>query len=249
MKNIEIEWLKEEPIAHRGLFDKENPENSLKAFKKAIDNNYAIELDIQFTKDKQIVVFHDETLERMTKNLSYVSDMTYKQLSKLKLLNTDEKIPLLEDVLKVVDGKVPIIIEIKDSKDIIDLGKEAYEILKRYNGKYTIQSFNPIVLQWYSNNAKEVVRGQLSGKYNDSNSKINFLEKFLLKNLLLDFKSKPHYICYELQGLPNLRVSQIRKKGTMVISWTIRNKKDMEKAYKYSDNIIFDSFIPKQITK
>lgn len=147
MKNIEIEWLKEEPIAHRGLFDKENPENSLKAFKKAIDNNYAIELDIQFTKDKQIVVFHDETLERMTKNLSYVSDMTYKQLSKLKLLNTDEKIPLLEDVLKVVDGKVPIIIEIKDCKDIIDLGKEAYEILKRYNGKYTIQSFNPIVLQ------------------------------------------------------------------------------------------------------
>lgn len=245
MKNTNIQWLIEEPIAHRGLFNKENPENSLAAFKNAVDNNYGIELDIQFTKDKKIVVFHDDTLERMANDKRAVSNITYEELSKLKLLNTGESIPLLEDVIKIVDGKVPIIIEIKNCKNIIELGQETYKIMKEYKGKYTIQSFNPTVIEWYKKNAKEVIRGQLSGTYNNQKSKMSFLERFVLKNLLLDFKSKPHYICYELQGLPNLRVSQLRKKGIMVISWTIKNKIDMEKGYKYSDNIIFDSFMPK----
>lgn len=245
MKNIDTKWLTQEPIAHRGLFNNEKPENSLSAFKSAVDNNYGIELDIQFTKDKKIVVFHDDNLERMTKDKRDVSNVTYKELLKLKLLDTEEKIPLLEEVLQVVNGKVPILVEIKSCENIIELGEKAYNILRKYNGKYSIQSFNPTVVEWYKKNAKEVVRGQLSCTYNDPEAKMNFIEKFALRNLLLNFKSKPHYICYELQGLPNFRVSQLRKKGMIITTWTVKSTKDMEKAYKYCDNIIFDSFLPR----
>lgn len=240
-----ISWIKETPIAHRGLNTKDIPENSLSAFENALKNNYAIELDVQFTKDKEVVVFHDENLKRMTNDTRNIEDVNYDELKNLRLGNTNEIIPTLEEVLELVDSKVAILIEIKDCKDYIELSEKTYEILKGYEGNYAIQSFNPFILEWYKNNASEVVRGQLSGTFTEGSESLNSFEKFALKNMLLNFKSKPNYIGYDLEGIPKSKLESLRKKGVPIIVWTVKNKEDMEKAYKYSDNITFEKFLPK----
>ena len=237
-----ISWIKETPIAHRGLHTKDIPENSLSAFENALKNNYAIELDVQFTKDKEVVVFHDENLKRMTNDTRNIEDVNYDELKNLRLGNTNEIIPTLEEVLELVDSKVAILIEIKDCKDYIELSEKTYEILKGYEGNYAIQSFNPFILEWYKNNASEVIRGQLSGTFTEGSESLNSFEKFVLKNMLLNFKSKPNYIGYELEGIPKSKLESLRKKGVPIIVWTVKNKEDMEKAYKYSDNITFENF-------
>lgn len=240
-----ISWIKETPIAHRGLHTKDIPENSLSAFENALKNNYAIELDVQFTKDKEVVVFHDENLKRMTNDTRNIEDVNYDELKNLRLGNTNEIIPTLEEVLELVDSKVAILIEIKDCKDYIELSEKTYEILKGYEGNYAIQSFNPFILEWYKNNASEVIRGQLSGTFTEGSESLNSFEKFALKNMLLNFKSKPNYIGYDLEGIPKSKLESLRKKGVPIIVWTVKNKEDMEKAYKYSDNITFENFLPK----
>lgn len=240
-----ISWIKETPIAHRGLHTKDIPENSLSAFENALKNNYAIELDVQFTKDKEVVVFHDANLKRMTNDTRNIEDVNYDELKNLRLGNTNEIIPTLEEVLELVDSKVAILIEIKDCKDYIELSEKTYEILKGYEGNYAIQSFNPFILEWYKNNASEVIRGQLSGTFTEGSESLNSFEKFVLKNMLLNFKSKPNYIGYELEGIPKSKLESLRKKGVPIIVWTVKNKEDMEKAYKYSDNITFENFLPK----
>ena len=240
-----ISWIKETPIAHRGLHTKDIPENSLSAFENALKNNYAIELDVQFTKDKEVVVFHDENLKRITNDTRNIEDVNYDELKNLRLGNTNEIIPTLEEVLELVDSKVAILIEIKDCKDYIELSEKTYEILKGYEGNYAIQSFNPFILEWYKNNASEVVRGQLSGTFTEGSESLNSFEKFALKNMLLNFKSKPNYIGYDLEGIPKSKLESLRKKGVPIIVWTVKNKEDMEKAYKYSDNIKFENFLPK----
>ena len=240
-----ISWIKETPIAHRGLHTKDIPENSLSAFENALKNNYAIELDVQFTKDKEVVVFHDENLKRMTNDTRNIEDVNYDELKNLRLGNTNEIIPTLEEVLELVDSKVAILIEIKDCKDYIELSEKTYEILKGYEGNYAIQSFNPFILEWYKNNASEVVRGQLSGTFTEGSESLNSFEKFALKNMLLNFKSKPNYRGYDLEGIPKSKLESLRKKGVPIIVWTVKNKEDMEKAYKYSDNITFENFLPK----
>ena len=240
-----ISWIKETPIAHRGVHTKDIPENSLSAFENALKNNYAIELDVQFTKDKEVVVFHDENLKRITNDTRNIEDVNYDELKNLRLGNTNEIIPTLEEVLELVDSKVAILIEIKDCKDYIELSEKTYEILKGYEGNYAIQSFNPFILEWYKNNASEVIRGQLSGTFTEGSESLNSFEKFVLKNMLLNFKSKPNYIGYELEGIPKSKLESLRKKGVPIIVWTVKNKEDMEKAYKYSDNITFENFLPK----
>lgn len=240
-----ISWIKETPIAHRGVHTKDIPENSLSAFENALKNNYAIELDVQFTKDKEVVVFHDENLKRMTNDTRNIEDVNYDELKNLRLDNTNEIIPTLEEVLELVDSKVAILIEIKDCKDYIELSEKTYEILKGYEGNYAIQSFNPFILEWYKNNASEVIRGQLSGTFTEGSESLNSFEKFVLKNMLLNFKSKPNYIGYDLEGIPKSKLESLRKKGVPIIVWTVKNKEDMEKAYKYSDNITFENFLPK----
>ena len=240
-----ISWIKETPIAHRGLHTKDIPENSLSAFENALKNNYAIELDVQFTKDKEVVVFHDENLKRMTNDTRNIEDVNYDELKNLRLGNTNEIIPTLEEVLELVDSKVAILIEIKDSKDYIELSEKTYVIIKGYEGNYAKQSFNPFILEWYKNNASEVIRGQLSGTFTEGSESLNSFEKFVLKNMLLNFKSKPNYIGYELEGIPKSKLESLRKKGVPIIVWTVKNKEDMEKAYKYSDNITFENFLPK----
>lgn len=236
----DLSFLKENLIAHRGLhnIDKGIPENSIKAFKEAIKNNYIIELDIHLLKDNNIVVFHDDLLSRTTGINKKIKDTTYEEIKNIKLQNTNNYIPLFKDVLKLINGKVPIIIEFKYDVKCGKLEKEAMKILKNYKGKYVVKSFNPFSVIWFKKNYPDVMRGQLS--YDFKGKKMNVISKFICKKMLLNIISKPDFISYGVNSLPNKKIEKYRK-NKLVLGWTIKTKKDLEKAKKYCDNYICEN--------
>lgn len=236
--HLKYSWITSKPIAHRGLFNNICPENSLAAFSNAVKNGYAMELDVYLTKDKKVVVVHDENLKRLTGENKDVQGITYNQLEKLNLQGTKERIPLLSDVLKEVNGREPIIIEIKTNNDVIALSKAVYKELQGYKGNCAIQSFNTDVIKWYANNAPHIARGILIGCLSDKNN-LDIYNKFIVNS-----NKKPNFISIDLSGVNDSRVQQLRKAGIIVLSWTIKNKAEAEKVNKYADNIIFDSFSP-----
>ncbi|MBE6160177.1 MAG: glycerophosphodiester phosphodiesterase [Lactobacillales bacterium] len=236
----DLSFLKENLIAHRGAhnINKGIPENSIKSFEEAIKHNYIIELDIHLLKDNNIVVFHDDDLKRMTGLNKKIKDTTYEEIKDLKLQNTDNYIPLFKDVLELVDGKVPIIVEFKHDVKCGRLEKETMKLLNKYKGKYVMKSFNPLTLIWFKKNYPDVIRGQLS--YNFKGKKINLIHKFFCKNMLLNFITKPDFISYGIKSMPNKKINKYRK-DILILGWTIKTKKDLEKAKKYCDNFICEN--------
>ena len=242
--STDISWITEIPIAHRGLDNGDIPENSMQAFKNAIEKEYAIELDVQLTKDKQLVVFHDSNLLRLTGDSRDINDVNYEELKDLKLENTNETIPTLKEVLDLVNDQVPLLIEIKNGENAKELAKKTYDIVKDYEGRYAVQSFDPFILQWFKENANGVIRCQLSSNFiGEPGIGLKWYEKFCLKNLLLNFLSKPHVVAYDLNGIDTLSVKLLKEKYP-IISWTITNEEEMKIGYDKSDNIIFDNILP-----
>ena len=164
MKRIP-DWLNGKFIAHRGYFNESVPENSLSAFELAINKGFAIELDVQMLKCGTLVVFHDTNLNRMTGLNKMISDVVYDDIKTLRLNNSDDHIPTLTETLDFIDGKTPLMIEFKNESLSNKLEELSYEILKNYSGEYVIQSFNPLSVKWFKNNAEHITRGQLSNRY------------------------------------------------------------------------------------
>lgn len=235
-------WLVETPIAHRGLHNKDIPENSLAAFSNAINNGYAIELDVQMLSDGTVVVFHDESLSRLTGNDGYIKFLNKSDLEILSLNGTKEKIPTFEDALNLISGRVPILIEIKNNGKVGELEGKVIEMLKNYKGQYAIQSFNPFVLQYFRHHAPEIIRGQLASYF--KNKKMPFFQKFALKRMMLNKKiSKPDFISYDARNLPNRFVSKYKK--LPLLAWTVKSQTEYMNVVKYCDNVIFENFEPK----
>ena len=244
MDNIFESWLVTTPIAHRGLFDNiKIPENSISAFSKAIDLNYPIELDIRMLSDNTIVAFHDEKLSRMTGADGYINNLTYPQIEHLKLLNTEDKIPTFKQILELVDGKVPLLIELKNTKKAGIFESKVAEMLKEYKGEFAVQSFNPRTVEWFKDNMPDVTRGLLSGYFEGSN--LNFAEKFVLKRLKYAPFCKPHFINYDVNHLPNRFVKRKEFACLPLLAYTVKNEKQYLKSLKHCDNIIFEGFTPK----
>lgn len=241
----ETEWLTSTKFAHRGLYSKDQmlPENSLGAYQNAIENDYGIELDVAYTKDKKTVVFHDDNLLRMTGLDKNISNCTLEELENLTLNNTEYKIPTFNEVLKLIDGKVPLIIEIKSNSDREGLCKAVENELKDYNGKFCIESFDPLIMNRIKKNMPDVIRGQLSMKYSSENKMPKPL-KFVLQNLLLNFKSRPHFIAYNWIDSNNLSLKILRKLGIITVAWTVNSEKALEVSNKNFDTIIFEHCQP-----
>ena len=236
-------WLVNKYIAHRGLHNEEFAENSLSAFKNAVEKDYAIELDVQMIGDGPVVVFHDETLKRVTGADGYVRNIASKDnLKKYKLNGTKDCIPTFAQVLRLVDGKVPLLIEIKNTGKVGVLEEAVLNMLKKYKGEYAIESFNPYVLEWFKKNAPEIVRGQLSCKF--KGERMSFIKKYLLSHMKLNKKvSEPNFIAYKFDEIP--RCCSTTYKELPVLAWTIRSQQDYMNTIKKCDNIIFVGFTPK----
>ncbi len=232
--------------AHRGLFDNDTdaPENSMKAFKKAVDAGYGIEMDIQLTKDNEVVVFHDAQLERMCHEEGKVRDYTLDELQKFSLANSEERIPLFWDVLSMVDGKVPLIIEYKMYSSDTAVCVLANEILEKYQGVYCIESFNPFVVLWYKKHRKDIIRGQLSEDFLKNNIKVN-PAVWMVGKLLFNFIVKPDFVAYNAKNYKSLsrRLCRNLYKNTAV-AWTIKDQTQLDEMKEQFDLFIFDSFVP-----
>lgn len=238
MKNLD--FLNTNLIAHRGFFDNEKgiPENSMPAFQRAIQNQYNIELDVHLLKDGKIVVFHDDNLKRMTNLDTAIKDCTYNDLKDLNLLKTNEKIPLLQEVLDFVAGKVAILIELKYDTKVGLLEKELVKILRSYKGKYAVQSFSPRSVWWFRKNAPEMVRGQLSCGF--EKSEMSRLQRYFMANMLFNGFTKPDFISYDVNSID--KILHKIPKNTKILAWTIREKQTFEKYVKICDNLICENF-------
>ncbi len=235
-------WLVETPIAHRGFHDENCPENSIAAFKNAIEHGYAIELDVQMLSDGTVVVFHDESLSRMTGNDGYLKFLTKQDLPMLKLKGSNQTIPTLEEALSAIGGLTPVIIEIKNNLKTRDLEQKVIDILANYKGEVAIACFNPMVLAFFKQHAPHILRGQLSGFL--KHIKMKFLTRWGMKRMVLAKKlSAADFIMYEAKTLPNRFVKKFKK--LPLIAWTVKSQEEYLRVVKYCDNVVFEGFEPK----
>ena len=225
-------------FAHRGYHDEKYPENSIPAFKKALRYKYNIELDVHLTKDEKIVVFHDFSLKRMCGIDKKIEDLTYKQIIKYNLLNTKYKIPLLDEVLDLVSGKVTLLIETKTKMHDGRLEEKLSELLDKYNGKFAIQSFSPFSIYWFKKNRPNYLRGLLSSDF--KKFKINSLKKIIARTLISDIILKTNFISFDVRALPNSYVER-KRKYKPIIGWTIKDKKQYKEYKKCCDNFICEN--------
>lgn len=237
-----VKWL----YAHRGLHDNgaRIPENSLKAFCRAAEEGFGIELDVQLTKDRVPVVFHDFTLERICGEAGKLCDYTCAELQEFRLCGTEERIPKLEEVLQLVDGRVPLIVELKIERADLSVCPAVDRILTGYKGLYCIESFNPLAIFWYRTHRREIVRGQLADAFLKEGEYVGTLF-FLLQNLLLNWVGRPDFIAYNCK-YPKVLSRRLCRSlyHSKAAAWTIRSREQLKEAKKYFDIFIFDSFMP-----
>lgn len=247
----EADWLTKYYYAHRGLHDEEIPENSLAAFKKAVDAGYGIELDVQLTKDGKLIVFHDDNTLRMTGIKNKAKNLTLAQIRNFKLKDTDEYIPELREVLDMVNGKVPMLFELKSHGLAGALEPALYKEIKNYEGKYAVQSFSPFSMWWFRVHAPHILRGQLACDIRFCSEGMSFFKRNFLKLVLMEVKlletnfiCKPNFISYEYHKIGSKVIEKLRKRGAVVLAWTIRDEQTLLDTEPYSDGVIFERMRP-----
>ena len=228
--------------AHRGLYEEDQsiPENSLAAFKRAVEWGYGIELDVQLSKDGFAVVFHDDDLSRVCGDPRRVDEVEWKELRDLRLFDTRKGIPLFRDVLKLVAGKVPLIVELKSGPRNTELCRSVYAILQDYDGDACVESFDPRIVAWFRRNDPTRIRGQLaqpSRFYRDDG--MNPLGCAVLSNTLFNAAARPHFIAYRIGDKPAaVRLSE--SMGAMRFGWTSHEEDDADGF----DAVIFEFYRP-----
>lgn len=233
-------------IAHRGLHaNPAVPENSMAAFRRAVESGYGIELDVQLTTDDRLVVFHDETLERVCGDSRKLHELSYPELQELRLFGTEEGIPLFRDVLELIGGKVPLVVEIKSEGRYLRTTELTYSLLRSYPGLYCVESFHPLVLRKYMELSPDTLRGQLSTNYRREQVQRPFWQRFLLTNLMLDFLSKPDFIAYDRQYAYQFSFRLCRRLYKPVcVAWTVRSREHIKKGRRSFTAFIFEGFDP-----
>lgn len=244
-----MNFLKEMPIAHRGLHGETRPENSLAAFEAAVKAGYAIETDVRFTKDRQLVVFHDDGLLRMTGDPRAVSECTLEELARLRLAGTDERIPTLADLLGCVQGRVPLLIEIKNMRGVKgkEIAKALADAMNGYGGEYAFQSFQPFYVGACKRTCPGVSCGLLAAasltKAELGGSLFWRVKASIIRRLSLGKAVGADFVSYNFRDLPQRSVAKF--KGVK-LGWTVRSQADEATARKYTDNIIFEGYLPEK---
>lgn len=232
--------------AHRGLhnIDEGVPENSLPAFELAVANGYGIELDVQFSQDGQVVVFHDDTLRRVCGRAERVDALDWAELTRLRLLGTEHGMPLFSEVLTAIGGRVPLIVELKTGPRNDALCRSTLDLLRAYDGLYCIESFNPFIVAWFRKNAPDVLRGQLSARF-DGGELSSGLQRLLLTNLMLNFLARPQFIAYCYSDRGNISFRLVRRLyRPLTAAWTARDMAAEQAVAGDFDMVIFEGYRP-----
>ena len=233
--------------AHRGLYEKDQsvPENSLEAFSRAANAGYGVELDVQLSKDGQVVVFHDDTVDRMTDRKGRVDSFTLSELQAMPLKGTGHRVPLFTDVMAVLDGKSPTIVELKSTPNYDELCKKTLAILRTLKGPYCVESFDPRIVRWFYKNAPDLVRGQLTEAYSywRKEGHLPVWRCFMMHTLCVNFLTHPQFIAFG-RGHRPLCMLLGRKLGAKTVFWTERPDSDHETLAKRYDCRIFEHCRP-----
>ena len=229
-------------VAHRGLHDRsgQRPENSLSAFRAAADAGYGAEMDARLTADDVPVILHDENTLRMCGEDKEVAETSLAELRELRLGESDEQIPTLDEALDAVDGNGPVILELKSAGEKNDvLCEKALQAIRGYDGKICVESFDPRIVAWFRKNAPDILRGQLTNSFKELRASTSFFTAFALSNGLTNVVTRPHFIAHG-SGKKSilLRISELL--GAMPVYWTSHS------AVKQKDNdaVIFEYYRP-----
>jgi glycerophosphoryl diester phosphodiesterase len=232
--------------AHRGLYSKDQsvPENSLPAFRLAVENGYGAELDLQLTKDGQVIVFHDDLLMRMTGCELTPQDYTYAELLEMSLMGTEEKIPLFSEVVEIFKNGTPLIVELKTCENYKELCEASLPLIRQLECPYCVESFDPRIVAWFRKNAPDIMRGQLSEPYrNYREEKASPMVALAFSAMWGNVKARPQFIAYT-SGRRTLAWFIGKITGTFMVYWTERPDDDHELLKKRYDCLIFEHFRP-----
>lgn len=240
MKN----FLTQVPFAHRGLHDRDLPENSLAAFSFAFDNGYAVETDVQLTKDGVPVLFHDENLKRMTGADALVEETTFEELCTLTLSESAEHIPTLGSLLRLADGK-PLLLELKRQRKhrAGDFLRAVVRELEDYGGDYAVQSFHPLYVSRFKKLRPDVPCGVLgmNEQLNETASLKDKIRFGFLSSMPFNKFLKPDFISYRLTDYPQPATEEFRG---VKLAWVITSPEEHALARRYCDNIVFENYLP-----
>lgn len=250
MNRIEKDsWLLTRPIAHRGLHDRSRgiPENSMGAFQAAMDAGYPIELDIQMTADGELFVLHDWDLLRMTGIQRMSAALHSRELKRIALMDTEHTIPRLEEVLDLVRGRVPLLIEVKNRRSPAGrLERRLCTRMREYDGEFAVQSFNPFTVRFMRRNLPETPVGQLSDDYSGK-KEIPWALRDALTNCRFNLWTRPDFISYNVRKMKDPRpfLTPLHRGGrTVVLGWTVSDERTKARAEIHCDNMIFEGIRP-----
>lgn len=241
-----MEELRRWNYAHRGLHNSGKPENSMAAFRAALEGGYGIELDVHLMKDGNLAVIHDSSLKRTAGADVKIEDLTLADLENYRLGGTDEKIPLFSQVLELFEGKAPLIVELKTAGDNhAALSDAACKMLDSYNCTYCIESFDPRCIIWLRKHRPQIVRGQLSENWLKPKSKLPWILKLVMTCHISNIATRPDFIAYNYKHRKAFGTDICRKLwGVQGVSWTIRTKEDFDIAVREGWIPIFENFVP-----
>jgi glycerophosphoryl diester phosphodiesterase len=234
-----VAFLSAQPYAHRGLHSGIILENSRAAFAAAITANHGIELDVQAAREGEAFVFHDPVLDRLTDSSGPFGLHSAHQLDRVKLKGTNETIPRLVEILALVRGRVPILIEIKSNEaavGVLCLGVR--RALEGYTGNVAIMSFNPAVGRWFRNHAPRFVRGLVVTEQGNA-STFDRIKSEVLRRFAL-WTAKPDFLAYDIRDLPSVFASGQHNRGLKLLTWTVRTAQQERTAFAYADEIIYE---------
>jgi glycerophosphoryl diester phosphodiesterase len=245
----ELYWLKR-PIAHRGLHDQAKGiiENSASSVRAAMGAGYAIEVDLQCCAGHMPVVFHDATLDRLTAETGPVAARDAEALCSIPLRNSQDRILSLPALLALVNGRVPLLLEVKSTWT----REGKYEanialLLASYPGPAAVMSFDPHSVAAFREVSPSLPRGLVAERFDDERywSQLPLARRFAMRNLLTSAFARPHFIAYDIRALPALAplVAQTVF-GLPLLTWTVRTKEEKDRALRYADAMIFEGITP-----
>ena len=241
-----VDFLTARPIAHRGLHDFSTGmvENTASAFAAAIAGGYAIECDLQLTRDGEAVVFHDDHVERLTEGRGMVKDHTAAEMKQLTMRNSTDKVQTLAELLTQVNGQVPLVIELKSLWDgDARLAQRAIEDLKSYSGPHCLMSFDPDAIAAVRRFAPHIIRGIVAERATDSYyNSLPLPKQTELRTFSHLARTRPDFVSFFYEELPWAPITALRASGMPIITWTIRSPQQAVMAMRCSDQITFEGF-------
>ncbi len=234
-------FLTAQPFAHRGLHGDGVIENSIAAFDRAIAAGHGIELDVQLTLDGDVIVFHDTTLDRLTERTGPVASLSRAQLENVRLRGTSETLHTLHAVLHYINGRVPVLIEVKTPTAAhLPLCFAVRRALEGYRGPMAVMSFNPNLVRWFARHSSRIVRGLVVTDESRNTGRLSTLRR-RVEQIVSMARARPQFLAYDIRSLPSAMSQTARQKGLPVLTWTVRSDSERAHAALHADQIIYET--------